>query len=107
APIARRLDALHAELASVPGGRPAAAAAFRVLAPTMGPAPHLRERLGEIDINTLILWGDRDELLPAPLAIAAATALPRAELRLVRRGHAPHHEAPEEALGNLERWLER
>lgn len=106
-PLTPRLDALHAELASVPGGRPAAAAAFRVLAPALGPVPHRRDRLGEIDAGALILWGERDELLPAPIAIAAAAAMPRAELHVLRRGHAPHHEAPEEALGILEAFLRR
>ncbi|AKT36353.1 alpha/beta fold hydrolase [Chondromyces crocatus] len=102
-----RLGALHAELASVPDGRRDAATAFRVLAPLRGPVPHLRERLGEIETDTLLLWGERDELLPAPLAIGAAARMPRATLKLLPRGHAPHHEAPEETLRHLAPLLDR
>ncbi|EYF02172.1 hydrolase, alpha/beta fold family [Chondromyces apiculatus DSM 436] len=106
-PTARRLDALHAELAAVSDGRRDAARAFRVLAPALGPVPHRRERLQEIDAEVVLLWGEHDALLPAPLGIAAAAMLPRATLHVMRRGHAPHHEAPDEVLQRLAPMLAR
>jgi pimeloyl-ACP methyl ester carboxylesterase len=37
-------------------------------------------------------------VFPSPVAIAAAAALPRGELRIEPLGHSPHHEAPERVL---------
>jgi pimeloyl-ACP methyl ester carboxylesterase len=100
-PDTDRLSPLSYELYAVPGGRPDAKAAFDVLAPVMGPAPHRRARLHEIDVPALILWGDHDEALPSPLALAAAAELPRGMLRMVKAGHGPHVEDPEGALALL------
>jgi pimeloyl-ACP methyl ester carboxylesterase len=100
-PHAERLTALSYELYAVEGGRPDASRAFDVLVPLAGPAPHRRERLGEIEAPTLVLWGEDDEALPSPLALGAVGALRRGVLRLVKGGHAPHQEDPEAALAML------
>ena len=100
-PYAERLDALSYELYAVPGGRPDASRAFDVLVPLAGPAPHRRDRLGEIEAPALVLWGEDDEALPSPLALGAAGALRRGVLRLVKGGHGPHQEDPEAALEML------
>src|SRR5262249_8253424 len=100
-PDAARLSALGYELYAVPGGRPDAAAALDVLGPLVAPAPHRRARLHEIDVPALVLWGDGDEALPSPLALAAAAELPKSVLRMVAAGHAPHLEDPEGAMAIL------
>jgi pimeloyl-ACP methyl ester carboxylesterase len=100
-PDRERLGALSGELYAVGGGRPDAAAAFNALVPLTGPVSHRRARLREIEVPTLVLWGDGDEVFPSPLAIAAATELPRGMLRVERGGHAPHQEDPARALALL------
>lgn len=105
APHSARLAELTHELHAVPGGRPDATAAFDTLVPLLGPVPHRRARLGAIDAPTLVLWGDHDEVFPAPLAIAAAAALPRGELRIEPLGHSLHLEAPSRVLPVLETFL--
>jgi pimeloyl-ACP methyl ester carboxylesterase len=104
-PDAARLTALAHELYAVPGGRAEAAAAFGALVPLTGPVPHRGERLAEIDAPALVLWGEGDEALPAPLAIAAASALRRSVLHLVPAGHAPHLEDPAGTLATLAGFL--
>ena len=104
-PEAARIGALAGELLTVPGGRPDGAAAFDALVPLVGPLPHLGGRLHEVAAPALVLWGDRDEVFPAPLAIAASAALPRSVLRIEPGGHAPHVEAPAKALAILEDFL--
>jgi pimeloyl-ACP methyl ester carboxylesterase len=105
APHGPRLAALTHELHAVPGGRPDAIAAFDTLVPLLGPVPHRRARLGTVDARTLVLWGDHDEVFPAPLAIAAAAALPRGELRIEALGHSPHVEATARVLSIVEAFL--
>ncbi|HXR96229.1 MAG TPA: alpha/beta hydrolase [Terriglobales bacterium] len=52
-------------------------------------------RLPGIETPTLLLWGERDRVVPAASAMALAGALPRAELRLLRGlGHLPFQEDP-------------
>jgi pimeloyl-ACP methyl ester carboxylesterase len=83
-----------------------AARAFNALYPALGPVPHRLGRLGEIEAPVLVLWGDRDEVFPAPVAIAAAAAFPHAELRIEPLGHSPHIEAPERVLPAILEFLE-
>jgi pimeloyl-ACP methyl ester carboxylesterase len=106
-PRRARSAALAHELYAVPGGRPDASAAFRVLAPIAGPSLHRRGRLGEVGAPVLVHHGDHDEVFPSPIAIAAAAALPRGELALVRGGHSPQMEDPEGAVALVERFLRR
>jgi pimeloyl-ACP methyl ester carboxylesterase len=100
-PHRERLEALSGELYAVEGGRPDAAAAFNALVPLTGPIPHRRARLREIEVPTLVLWGDGDEVFPSPLALAASAELPRGMLRIEPGGHAPHQEDPARALAIL------
>ncbi len=102
-----RLAALSGELLTVPGGRPDAVAAFDALVPLAGPVPHLRARLREIDAPALVLWGERDEVFPAPLAIAASAALPRGVLRIEPGGHSLHLDDPARALGLVGDFLSK
>jgi pimeloyl-ACP methyl ester carboxylesterase len=83
-----------------------AALAMNALFPALGPVPHRLARLGEIEAKTLVLWGDRDEVIPSPVAIAAAAALPRGELRIEPLGHSPHLEAPERTLEMILAFLD-
>ena len=103
----RRLASLYHELCAIPGGRAAPAAAFNALFPAAGPASHRLARLGEIDAEALVLWGERDEVFPSPTAIAAAAALRRAELRILPLGHSPHLEDPAGVLAEMLAFLER
>jgi pimeloyl-ACP methyl ester carboxylesterase len=106
APDARQAALAH-ELYAVPGGRPDASRAFDLLLPLTGPAPHRRPRLGAIAAPSLVLWGDHDEVFPAPVAIAASAALPRAELRIEPLGHSPHLEDPARVSPILAGFLAR
>jgi len=101
-----RLAALTHELHSIPGGRPNAATAFNALFPALGPVSHRQHRLGEIDAPTLLVWGDRDPVFPSPIAIAAATALPRAQLCVEPVGHSPHIEMPARVLPTIASFLD-
>jgi pimeloyl-ACP methyl ester carboxylesterase len=100
-PAGRRLAALEHELHATRGGRPAPSSAFRCLFPLSGPVFHRRDRLGEIRVPVLLVWGEHDFIFPVPVAIAAAAAFPTARLRIVPLGHAPHLEAPEEVLPEI------
>ncbi len=89
--------ARSAELATAllrANGHGDAGAAFSHLTPLFGPVPNRRERLREITSPVLVVWGDKDPALPAPLAIAASSLFPRGELLIIDAGHAPHNEAP-------------
>lgn len=100
-------SALSHELHAIPGGRPDAARAFDVLAPLVGPVFHRRDRLASITAPTLIIGGERDQVFPAPLALAAAALLPDAELRMEATGHSPLDEAPARVLLAIEGFLAR
>lgn len=81
------------------------ARAFNALYPALGPVPHRLARLGEIEAPTLVLWGDRDEVFPSPVALAAAAALPRGALRIEPLGHSPQDEAPERMASAMLEFL--
>ncbi len=67
---------------------------FDRLIPWTGPACSLEHRLRDIACPTLLLWGERDEAFPVPLAMQACTQIPGAKLVVLPTGHAPHLEQP-------------
>jgi pimeloyl-ACP methyl ester carboxylesterase len=72
----------------------------------------VRERLQvaarSITSPTMLVWGDRDEIVPTTLAERTAALIPGAELRIVEGcGHAPHRERPEALLRVLDGFARR
>ena len=63
-------------------------------------------RLGEIKAPTLILWGERDDLLPREEQERRAAAIPDATLRVYpETGHAVAGERPEWVVRDLEAFM--
>ena len=57
--------------------------------------PALLARLTEIDLPTLVLWGESDRIVPPDYGRAFAAAIPSAEFRLLHKtGHVPQVETP-------------
>jgi non-heme chloroperoxidase len=63
-------------------------------------------RLGEINVPTLILWGEQDALLPRDEQEWRAAAIPNATLRVYpETGHLAHWVRPEWVVRDLEEFL--
>ncbi len=68
--------------------------------------PHLAKWLHRIDVPTLLVWGDHDRLFPLQHAHAFAKAIPGAKLVVILKcGHVPQIEKPEEFVVALESFL--
>lgn len=66
----------------------------------------LRAELTAVRAPTLVVWGERDRLLPASNAAAWAEALPDARVEILgRSGHVPMVEQPEELSRLLRDFL--
>ncbi|MCP3144132.1 alpha/beta fold hydrolase [Pyxidicoccus xibeiensis] len=105
-PLGERLGALEYELVAVPGGRDAAARAFNTLVPVTGPVFHRRERLGEVKVPVLLVWGEKEDVVPVSLAEEASRRFSQARLMRVDAGHSPHQEHPEQVLPELKAFLD-
>lgn len=69
-------------------------------------APGPVERLGEIRVPTLILWGERDRLIPPRWGEAFHRAMPGSRLVVFPKlGHVPQEEDPAATLAALRDWL--
>ncbi len=99
------IDALRVELLTVRGGRPDASRAFDTMVPLLGPVFHLRDRLPSVECPVLLLWGERDEAFPLPIAIDARARLRHAELEVLDAAHSPHIEDPTGTLAAIERFV--
>jgi non-heme chloroperoxidase len=63
--------------------------------------------LREIDVPTLMLWGEEDPLFPREEQERLAGAIPDAALKVYpETGHAVHWERPEQVVGDLEEFME-
>jgi pimeloyl-ACP methyl ester carboxylesterase len=66
----------------------------------------LVDRLPSLKIPTLVVWGERDRVLPQSQARDAVTCLRDGSLSLIPDcGHMPHVECPDRFLGALEGFL--
>lgn len=71
-------------------------------------APGPVDRLGEIKAPTLILWGERDRLIPLHWGQAFEKAIPGSTLVVFPKlGHVPQEEDPAATLAALRDWLPR
>jgi len=64
--------------------------------------------LATITAPTLLLWGEKDGMIPIANAADYLKALPNATLaRLPTLGHVPHEEAPAESLAPVLAFLRK
>jgi pimeloyl-ACP methyl ester carboxylesterase len=69
--------------------------------------PTLLARLGQIQMPTLVLWGDSDRIVTPAYGRAFAAAIPNARFSIVTdAGHLPHFEAPEATFAALDAYLQ-
>jgi non-heme chloroperoxidase len=68
--------------------------------------PDHAARLGEIDVPTLILWGEQDAMFPREEEERLARTIPDATLKAYpETGHAMHWERLEEVVRDLEAFM--
>jgi pimeloyl-ACP methyl ester carboxylesterase len=78
-------------------------ATMRVFAGDQMYDPTLLTRLGQIQIPTLVLWGDSDRIVTPAYGQAFAAAIPNARFTLVTEaGHLPHFEQPQATFDALD-----
>ncbi|MET7279148.1 alpha/beta hydrolase [Kribbella sp. NPDC005582] len=67
--------------------------------------PSLRERLGDIAVPTLVVWGDADRIADPDYGRAYAAAVPGARFELLpQTGHLPQLESPELLIDAVQRF---
>jgi pyruvate dehydrogenase E2 component (dihydrolipoamide acetyltransferase) len=66
----------------------------------------LTDRLGELEVPLLVIWGELDRVLPSTHAVAAVTAQPTAWLEIMGGvGHVPQVEAAPAFAAIVNQWL--
>jgi pimeloyl-ACP methyl ester carboxylesterase len=66
----------------------------------------LADRLRDVSMPTLVVWGERDRVIPASQAAPAAAAIPGAWLEIFEGvGHVPQVEASAELARLLDRFV--
>jgi len=82
-----------------PAGNRAALAAY---AGASMSDPTLAGRLADLEIPTLVLWGDSDRIADPDYGRAYASAIPMARFQLLTdTGHAPQQETPDQVLRTI------
>ncbi len=93
-------------LARRPGQLEASTAMARAMFGPYGQRQILLGRLPDLTTPTLVMWGDRDYLLPVQQARAAVKILPDGQLSVFPDcGHLPHIEQPDRFAAELGAWL--
>jgi len=93
-------------LARLPGFLEAQLATVRAQVGLRGQREVLVDRLPELRIPTLVLWGARDRVLPRSQARGAVARLPGGHLEILPDcGHLPQVEQPERFASALDRFL--
>lgn len=96
----------HRRLATVPHHLPTTLAALRAQVSPLGQRRVLLDALPQIRVPTLLVWGDRDAVLPLSQARAAVQRLQHGRLVVVPRcGHLPHLERPQHFIEALDAFL--
>jgi SAM-dependent methyltransferase len=93
-------------LARRPGQLENSTTMARALFDATGQREVMLDRLAAVTVPTLVIWGDRDYVLPASQAGAAADRLPDARVSVFPDcGHLPHVEHPDRFSTELAGWL--
>ena len=93
-------------LARLPGFLKAQFATVRAQVGIRGQREVLLDRLPDLQTPTLVVWGERDRVLPPSQAHEAITRLPNGSLELIPNcGHLPQVEHPERFVAILGRFL--
>ncbi len=101
----RGIDDMHVAR-SAPGADDAVKAIAASAFTRQGQTLVLTDRLGELEIPLLVIWGELDRVLPSTHAVAAATAVPTAWLEIMEGvGHVPQVEAAPTFAAIVNRWL--
>jgi pimeloyl-ACP methyl ester carboxylesterase len=90
-----------------PGSRRAFLETLRAVIDVQGQRVGARDRLYLLgDMQTLIVWGERDRTIPVTHGLEAAAAIPHCRFEtLARAAHFPHLEDPDGLAGVLRAWL--
>jgi pimeloyl-ACP methyl ester carboxylesterase len=96
-------EPFHIDPTTLPPAAQAIAAGNRAaLAAYAGTAmcdPTLRERLRTLELPTLVLWGDSDQIVDSDYGRAYAAAMPIARFQLLKdTGHLPQIETPDQLM---------
>lgn len=66
----------------------------------------IRSRLPELNIPTLIIWGDYDKFISPKCAHSAKNEIPNSTLKIIAKcGHAPMMEKSKEFISHIEEFL--
>ena len=91
------------ELLRYPGNR---AATIKRFSYTHNNHPATKEKLGRLQIPTLILWGEEDNLIPVRSANWFADAIPGSRLIIYPKvGHVPMEEVADQSAADVAGWL--
>jgi pimeloyl-ACP methyl ester carboxylesterase len=94
------------ELLSVLGGKAPPSRAASALLPPLGPVYERSSDLKRIDGETLLLWGERDPVVPVDVAKAALAQMPRGRLVVEPGlGHELYIESPARVATLLSSFL--
>lgn len=82
-------------------------AALSVYSGASGVDPTLLGRLADLDLATLVVWGESDQIVDPDYGRAYAAAIPGAQFQLLAAaGHLPHIEAPQQLLAAISSFTE-
>ena len=69
-------------------------------------SPSLIHLLPRVEVPTLVLWGERDRIIPVSAGKRISTTMPNARLEVIAgAGHLPHIEKPREVIPLLQRHM--
>src|SRR5215213_7964107 len=106
--VPREWLAEQCRLALSPGYLEAHLTALRALVSPLGQREVLVDRLGLLEMPTLVVWGARDRVFPESHARGAAARLREGSLALIPDcGHMPHVECPGRFMAALDGFLLR
>jgi pimeloyl-ACP methyl ester carboxylesterase len=102
-------DPFRIDLAALPAAAQAVAASNRAaLATYAGTSMNdasLAGRLSGVEVPTLVLWGDSDQIVDPDYGRAWAAAIPAARFQLLKdTGHLPQIETPDQVLDAIRDW---